>query len=306
VFAAAAANKRNTFILLSMFILAVSGVAIWVGFLFEAVWIPILVVIYLLVFTAVQYRFASREIMHLIGALPVKRSEQAELWKLVENLSIREGLPMPRLYLIFDSAPNALAAGTSPDKAVIAVTSGLLELLSKAELEAVLAHEFGHIKNYDIRVKTVVFGLLGAVAFIALMGWTLVSSSMASTQAAAGGKNPVGAISISLGIIGAAVAAVAGLLSHVLGPLVRAAISRQREYLADASAVETTRQPKALIAALEKLGDAGQKLARAQPSTAHLFFTSPLRGRVATFFTATHPSIQKRIERIRQIGTSLR
>jgi heat shock protein HtpX len=305
VFSAAKANKRNSLILLAAFVLSISAVAIWLGFALENQWVPIVVIGFVIIFTAVQYRMAAREIVTIVGAIPLTKADNALLWRLVENLSIREGLPMPRLYLIFDPTPNALAAGTSPDRALIAVTSGLLDLLDKAELEAVLAHEIGHIKNYDIRVKTIVFGLLGAVAFIALLGWALAANSLASNRTSAGGRNQAGAIAVGLGLVGAVVAAIASVLSHVIGPIIRSAVSRQREFLADASAVDTTRRPEALISALSKLEANPQELARADANSAHLFFVNPLRGRISMFFTATHPPISKRIERIRRIGTSL-
>jgi len=305
MFSAISANKRNTAVLILVFVMSITAVAAWVGFVTENWWIPGIALGFVVGYTALQYRFAAREAIALAGGVELTRADNPSLWTALENLSIREGLPMPRLFLIPDAAPNAMAAGTSPDRAVVGVTTGLLELLDRSEVEAVLAHEIGHIKNYDIRVKTVVFGLLAAVGIIAYAGWAMAGSAMASSAAAGARRNPASAVALGFGALGLVVGLVASSIAHVVGPVIRSAISRQREYLADVSAVETTRYPEGLIGALRKLDQAQQPMGRPQHSSAHLFFTNPVRGIIARFLTATHPPIKKRIERLERMRNSL-
>ncbi|HAC56587.1 TPA: protease, partial [Candidatus Saccharibacteria bacterium] len=208
---------------------------------------------------------------------------------IVENLAITNGMPMPKVYIVNDPAPNAFATGRDPKHAHVAATSGILDLMDDRELEAVMAHEMGHVQNYDIRVMMIVFGLVSAIGLLAdvLSRMFLFSGD---------DNRPSNPIFIVIGIV-------AALLAPVVAVLIQAAVSRQREYLADATGAMTTRDPEALATALEKLGAAGSALKKQNPSTAHLFFANPLKG--STFLNAfsTHPPIEQRVERLRSMGT---
>lgn len=243
-----------------------------------------------LIYTFIQYFIASKLALSLNGAKEIRKSDEPRLYRIVENLAITEGMPMPKVYVIDDAAPNAFATGRDPNHAHVAATRGILELMSDRELEAVMAHEMGHVKNYDIRVMMIVFGLVSAIGLIADLFLRMMWF---------GGNddNPPHPIFLVLGIV-------AALLAPFVAILVQAAISRQREYLADASGALTTRDPDALASALEKLGSVGTGLKRQNSSTAHLFFASPLKGASMAKLFSTHPPIEERVKRLRAMGSS--
>ena len=197
---------------------------------------------------------------------------------------------MPKVYIVNDPAPNAFATGRDPKHAHVAATSGILELMDDRELEAVMAHEMGHVRNYDIRVMMIVFGLVSAIGLIADLFLRMMWF---------GGDddNPPSPIFLVLGIV-------AAVLAPLVAILVQAAISRQREYLADATGAMTTRDPDGLASALEKLGMAGTALRRQNSSTAHLFFANPLKGASLAKLFSTHPPIADRVKRLRSMGNS--
>lgn len=305
MFAAIERNKRITVILIFIFIAIVVGVAGYIGYLLEALWIPLVVLGFVLIYTVFQYFMATREVLSLVQGTYITYSQNPMLWNLVENLSIREGIPMPKVFTIPDSAPNAMAIGTSPKNASIGVTSGLLQIMDKSELEAVLAHEVGHIKNYDTRVKTIIFGLVGAVAAIAILGWAMVIAGLQASSNSRGKNDKTAALGTILALLGLAIGVIGSLIAHAIGPILRAGVSKQREYLADASAVETTRFPDALISALSKLQYYETPMKVRSGSTAQLFFLNPLKGKLAQALVGTHPPLEKRIERLQQISRSL-
>jgi len=197
---------------------------------------------------------------------------------------------MPKVYVIDDNAPNAFATGRDPNHAHVAATSGILSLMSDRELEAVMAHEMGHVRNYDIRVMMIVFGLVSAIGLIA-------DAFLRMMWFGGSDDSPPHPIFLALGIV-------AAILAPVVAILVQAAISRQREYLADASGALTTRDPEALASALEKLGSVSTGLKRQNSSTAHLFFASPLKGASLAKLFSTHPPIEQRVARLRSMENS--
>lgn len=198
---------------------------------------------------------------------------------------------MPKLYVVEDAAPNAFATGRTPDEASITVTTGLFELMTDRELEGVLGHELGHIRNYDIRVSLVVFGLVVAVGILADL---FLRASFFGGGRRGGGGNVVFLV---FGIV-------AALVAPLLAGAVQAAVSRQREYLADATSALTTRDPDGLASALAKLGEYGRPLQRPNTSMAHLWISDPLRpGAMARLFS-THPPLADRISRLREMGGS--
>lgn len=228
------------------------------------------------------------------GARPVARADAPQLYTVVENLSIASGLPMPKVYLIHDPAPNAFTTGRDPQHASIAFTTGLVERLEKSELEGVAAHEMGHIQNYDIRLTTIVVVLVGAIVMLSDIFWRSRwhGGGRSDRRRESGGK-------------GNAVILVVGLVLMILAPLIakliQLAISRRREYLADASGALLTRYPEGLARALEKIATYAQPMATASNATAHLFIADPF-GATKSFFTHafdTHPPMQDRVQKLR-------
>lgn len=242
------------------------------------------------IYTFIQYFIAAKMALSLNGAKEIRKSDEPRLYRIVENLAITEGMPMPKVYLMDDPAPNAFATGRDPKHAHVAATTGILTLMSDRELEAVMAHEMGHVKNYDIRVMMIVFGLVSAIGLIA-------DAFLRMMWFGGSDDSPPHPIFLVLGIV-------AALLAPVVAIIVQAAISRQREYLADASGALTTRDPEALASALEKLGSVGSGLRRQNSSTAHLFFASPLKGASIAKLFSTHPPIEERVARLRAMGSS--
>jgi len=287
---AVAANKRNTILIMAIFIVIIG----LIGYIFSEVYGSTGIFWGTLagaaIYTFVQYFIAAKVALGLNGAKEIKKADNPRLYRIVENLAITEGVSMPKVYIIEDPAPNAFATGRNPEHSHVAATSGILDLMSDRELTAVMAHEIGHVKNYDIRVMMIVFGLVSAIGLIAdvflRMMWF-------------GGDDdtPPHPIFLVLGIV-------AALLAPFVAILVQAAISRQREYLADATGALTTRDPEALATALEKLGATGTALRRQNSSTAHLFFASPLKGASLAKLFSTHPPIEERVARLRSIGSS--
>lgn len=282
-----ARNKRIT-IGLTLFILGVFAVfAIAIGLLSEKLFFTPIVLAGGLIYLGLIYRRGTKMILGLHKAQPLVKKDDPELYRLVENLAIRVGIPPPKIYLIPDKAPNAFATGLKPESAVIGVTTGLREIMDKDELEGVLAHEMGHIVNYDVRVSLINFGVVGIFAFIAdMMIWSFWGNS----------RDRHGAQVLIL------LLAVVGL---VVVKLVSFWVSRKREYLADTTGSSLTQHPDGLASALEKIAQTGSNLHHGRQSTAHLFFANPLSkkalgvGFLGLF--STHPPIEQRIARLRKM-----
>lgn len=290
MYKAIAANKRNTFLIMAIFMLIIAGI----GYVFSQIYGSIGIFWGTLVgagiYTFIQYFIAAKMALSLNGAKEIQKSDEPRLYRIVENLAITEGMPMPKVYLMDDPAANAFATGRDPKHAHVAATTGILALMSDRELEAVMAHEMGHVKNYDIRVMMIVFGLVSAIGLIA-------DAFLRMMWFGGSDDSPPHPIFLILGVV-------AALLAPIVAIIVQAAISRQREYLADASGALTTRDPDALASALEKLGSAGSGLRRQNSSTAHLFFASPLKGASIAKLFSTHPPIEQRVARLRAMGNS--
>lgn len=244
--------------------------------------------------TAVSYYSGDRIALWTSGAKPIEKRDQPYLYRIVENLAITAGLPTPKVYVIADPAVNAFATGRDPAHASIAVTTGAIERLANEELEGVIAHELSHIKNYDIRVMTVVIVLVGTIA--------LLSDWMLRARWYHGGdhRDRGGQATIILMLIGIALAIIAPLIAE----LIKLAVSRRREYLADASGALLTRYPEGLAAALEKIAAANQPMLRANTATAHLFLSNPFGSRRRWFARLfdTHPPIQERVRALRAMA----
>ena len=291
MYSAIARNKRNTWLILAGFVLVLGLLGLLAGWLAgNNWWITAFVLVFAGGYATVQYFAADREALALSGAVPVSREEAPRYHRIVENLCIATGTPMPSLYVVDDPAPNAFATGRKPEEASITVTTGLFELLTDRELEGVLGHELGHIRNYDIRVSLVVFGLVVAVGVLADL-----MMRVAFFGGRGRGNNQSQIVFLLFGVIAAVVA-------PLIAGLVQAAISRQREYLADATSAMTTRDPDGLASALAKIGEHSQPLTRANTSMAHLWLNDPLRPGVVSRMFATHPPIPDRIERLHEMG----
>ena len=294
MYSAIAANKRNTVIIIAGFV-AVIGLLAWFwgqasGDGSSAIWIILFAAGYALF----QYYAASSIALSMSGAHQIQKQDNPRLWNTVENLAISQGMPMPKVYIIDDPAPNAFATGRNPDKAVVAATTGLLDIMDDNELEGVMAHELGHVKNYDIRVSMIVFGLVSAIGILADIAIRMAWFSGGSRSRDNG---QLGALLVLVGVVG-------WIIATLIGPLVSAAVSRQREYLADASGAQMTRYPDGLASALQKLGEYGRPMRRANTAMAHMYISDPIKPGVVERLFSSHPPIPKRIERLKQIGTS--
>lgn len=270
---------------LSWFIGAINGVetgpSIIMGTMFASV------------YSLISYYASSSIALAVSGAKAIQKSQAPELYNIVENLCIANGQPTPAIYIIQDASPNALATGRDPEHASIAFTTGLLNILTHEEIEGVAAHELSHVKNYDIRVMTVVVVLVGLISLIADL---LIYSRFKS------GDKDSGNAGIILFFIGIVLA----VLSPLFAQIIQLAISRSREYLADASGALLTRYPEGLARALEKIGTVEQPIQKANHATAHLYISNPFGNKATqSFFSklfSTHPPITDRVARLRSMG----
>lgn len=295
MYSAIAANKRNTFFIVFGFVAILGGLAYWWGQASGNGSSAILIILFVGIYALFQYFVASSFAIAMSGAVPIEKSDNPRLWRIVENLAITEGMPMPKVYVIPDEAPNAFATGRDPKHAVVAATTGLLAIMDDKELEGVMAHELGHVKNYDIRVSTIVFGLVSAVGVLADFAIRMAFFSGHGNRR----DSNDGGLGIALILIGV----VASIVAWLIGPIVSAAVSRQREYLADASGAHTTRYPEGLASALEKLGQYGRPMRRSSSSMAHMYINDPVKPGLTERLFSTHPPIPKRIARLREIGS---
>jgi len=279
-------NKVKSFFIILLFLLIIGGLGLLASLIYNSWAIVIFTVIFAGLYALIQYFAASAEALAVTGAREITKADDPRLYRIVENLAITTGTPMPRVYIIDDPAPNAFATGRDPEHAAVAATTGLLDIMDDSELEGVMAHELGHVRNYDIRVSMIVFGLVVAVGFLAD---ALVRMAFFSRDAR---SNPV------LMIFGL----VAMLIAPIVAAIVQAAISRQREYLADATGALTTRYPEGLARALEKLQVYGRPVARQNSSMAHMWLADPQRPGIMDRLFATHPPLDKRIARLREMG----
>lgn len=289
-------NKIKTILLMASFM----GIVSLLGWLFSLRYggnyqIFVAALVSAGLYTLFSYFAGSRMALAINGAHEIQKRDNPRLWRTVENISITEGLPMPRVFIIDDKAPNAFATGRTPDKSMVCATTGLLDMMDDRELEGVMAHEMGHIKNYDIRVSMIAFALVGVVSFLAdmFMRFSLFGGSRDDDNRDSGG-NVLALLSI-----------IAAILAPIAASLIQLAISRRREYLADATGALTTRDPEGLANALAKIGRTGSVMRRQNTSTAHLFFANPLNRRNITNLFSTHPPIEDRIRELHEMGAKL-
>ncbi len=233
------------------------------------------------------YWFSDRMVLRMSGAEPVSRAEAPGLYRLVERLADRGGLPMPQLYVMHDPSPNAFATGRNPENAVVAVTTGLMDLMSQPELEGVIAHELSHIKNRDMLIMTVAAAIAGAISMLAqILGFSMLFGGMDDEE---GGLGGLGALAMII-------------LAPIMAMLIQMSISRGREYEADRLGAEIAKDPRGLADALERLAWAQERVpTRASNATAHLFIMQPLSGEGLASMFSTHPPIDERVRRLRAL-----
>ena len=279
-----ASNKRKTVFIMLFFVVFTAALGWLVGKGLGRPLITPYILVGSLIYVLFSYFSGSKMALAVNGAREIKKSDNPRLWRIVENLAITDGLPMPKVYIMDDPSPNAFATGRDPNHSVVCTTTGLLDIMTDTELEGVIGHELGHVKNYDIRVSMIAFALVVVIGFIADI---LLRLSWFRDNDDNGGNAFI--------LIGIA----AGILAPLVAVMIQMAISRKREYLADATGALTTRYPEGLATALEKIGQYGSVMKKQNSSTAHLFFANPLKkGSIANLFS-THPPIEERVRRLR-------
>lgn len=282
-----ASNKRRTYGLIIVFVLFIGllGLVFSMALSYGIFGLPIAIGIAVII-SLVQYYKGDQLVLKVSGAKPVEKGEYPHLYNVTEGISIAAGVPMPKLYIIDDTAPNAFATGRDPEHSSVAVTKGLLQKLNRAELEGVIAHEMSHIKNYDIKIMTVSVALVGVV--VMLSDFILRSFFFGGMRRNEGKQSAI--------LLGVAI--VFAVLAPIFATMIRMGISRQREYLADASGAMLTRYPEGLASALEKLSKDKEPLEVANKATSHLYIVTPINVKMVGLFS-THPPIEERIKRLR-------
>ena len=280
-----AQNKRRTVIIIIAFVLMIGLIAAAFAFVYKDPWIAVWTILVAMVYALIQYFASGSLAIMMSGATEIQKKDNPRLYNIVENLSITTGLPMPKVYIIQDPAPNAFATGRDPKHAMVAATTGLLDIMDDKELTAVMAHEMSHVKNYDIRVSMIVFGLVCVVGLISDIAYRMVFYGSRRRDEEG---SPLGYALVIL----------AAILSPILAALAQMAVSRQREYLADASAVNITRYPEGMISALKKLQAHSQPMKNQNVAAAQMYINNPLRKGFFNNLLSTHPPLEKRIERL--------
>jgi heat shock protein HtpX len=279
-------NKRRTVFLMFFFLVLLWALGYLIG---KATGNPGLLFFFGLFsigYSIISYFAGAKMALAINRAKEIQKSDDPRLWRTVENLAITDGLPMPKVYIMDDPSPNAFATGRNYDNAVVCATTGLLQTMNDSELEGVIAHELGHIKNYDMRVNTIAFALVGVISMIADMFWHI---------SLFGGNDDDSPAWLRI------LAIVAIILAPFAATLLQLAISRRREYLADATGALTTRYPDGLASALEKIEHVGSATQRQNTATAHMFFANPLKNSSFLNLFSTHPPIESRIKILQEM-----
>jgi len=281
------ANKRRTVFLMLFFLVILWGLGYLIG---KATGNPGLLFFFGLFsigYSIISYFGGAKMALAINRAQEIQKKDDPRLWRTVENLAITDGLPMPKVYIMDDPAPNAFATGRNYNNAVVCATTGLLQTMNDTELEGVIAHELGHVKNYDMRVNTLAFALVGIISLIAdfFLRWSFF-----------GGRDRENNNQLLV-----VLALVAAVIAPLAASLLQLAISRRREYLADATGALTTRYPEGLASALEKLEKTGSATQVQNTSTAHMFFANPLKGHSFLNLFSTHPPLEARIAALREM-----
>jgi len=281
-------NKRRTFFLMAFFLVILWGLGYIIGRATGSPGLLFFIGLFSIGYSIISYFAGAKMALAINRAKEIQKKDDPRLWRTVENLAITDGLPMPKVYIMEDPAPNAFATGRNYDNAVICATTGLLQIMDDNELEGVIAHELGHVKNYDMRVSTLAFALVGVISLIAdfFLRWSFF-----------GGRDDRENNNQLLIVL----ALVAAIIAPLAASLLQLAISRRREYLADATGALTTRYPEGLASALEKLEKTGSATRVQNTSTAHMFFANPLKGHSFLNLFSTHPPLEARVAALREM-----
>lgn len=285
MYKAIAANKRNTILIMALFVGLIGAIGWVVSYFYGNTNVTYFVIAIAALYALLQYFIADKLTVALTGARQIEKRDNPRFYRIVENLAITTGMQTPKVYVIDDPAPNAFATGRDPKHAIVAATTGLIDIMGDNELEAVMAHEMGHVQNYDIRLSMITFGLVSAIGLIT----DIVLRMFIFGDRRNNDASPI------LMIIGI----VALILAPIIAVIVQMAVSRQREYLADATSAMTTRNPEALASALEKLRSQGRPMRRQNTASAHLFFSSPLKPGFFSKLFSTHPPLEDRIAKLK-------
>lgn len=283
-------NKRNTVLIMAVFVVIIGIIGLFIGMAMDSYSLSAIIFICAILYAWLQYFIAGKLAMAMTGAQEIEKKDAPELWRVVENLAITSGMPMPKVYIIDDPAPNAFATGRDPKHAIVGATTGLLDIMDKRELEAVMAHEMSHVRNYDIRVSMIAFGLVSAIGLFADLALRMMFFGDDDRD-----------VHPALYILGLVVV----ILAPILATITQLAVSRQREYLADASGVLLTRDTEGLASALEKLRQYGRPMQKQSSSTANLFMNNPLKPGFFSKLFSTHPPLEDRITRLRNNATKM-
>lgn len=287
MYSAISRNKRNTILIMMVFVIIIGIIGLFVGVYFDSYSLAITISICAIIYALIQYFAASKLAMNMTGARQIEKKDAPELWRVVENLAITSGMPMPDVYIIQDPAPNAFATGRDPKHAIVGATTGLLDIMDKRELTAVMAHEMSHVRNYDIRVSMIAFGLVSVIG--------VISDFALRTMFYGGGDSDNRNVHPLVLLVGLIVV----ILAPILATITQLAVSRQREYLADSSGALLTRDSEGLAVALEKLKTYGRPMQKQSSSTANLFMNNPLKPSKLSKLFSTHPPLDDRIARLR-------
>lgn len=280
-----AENKRRTIYIIIGFVILIGLIAGAIAYFYRDPWIAVWTIVVAGIYAVFQYYTASATAMMMTGAREISKKDNPRLYNAVENLSITTGLPMPKVYIIEDKAPNAFATGRDPKHASVAATTGLIDIMDDKELTAVMAHEMSHVKNYDIRVSMIVFGLVCVIGLITDIAFRMM---FYGSRRRDNEGSPVGYVLVLI----------AAILSPIVAAVAQMAVSRQREYLADASAVNITRYPEGMINALKKLQSHSQPMKSQNIATEAMYINNPLKKGFFSNLLSSHPPIEKRIERL--------
>lgn len=280
------ANKRRTVVLMLAFLLVLWGLGYAIAKATGNPGLLFFIGLFSVGYSIVSYFGGAKMALAINRAQEITKKDDPRLWRTVENLAITDGLPMPKVYIMDDPAPNAFATGRNYKTGVVCATTGLLAIMDDNELEGVIAHELGHIKNYDVKVNTLAFALVGVISMVA--DFFLHFSFF-------GGRSRDSNSQLAI------LALVAAILAPIAASMLQLAISRRREYLADATGALTTRFPEGLASALEKLEHTGSATKVQNTSTAHMFFANPLKGNSLLGLFSTHPPLEDRIKALREM-----
>ena len=275
---------------MAVFVVIIGIIGVFIGMAMDSYSLSVIIFICAMLYAWLQYFIAGKLAMAMTGAQEIEKKDAPELWRVVENLAITSGMPMPKVYIIDDPAPNAFATGRDPKHAIVGATTGLLDIMDKRELEAVMAHEMSHVRNYDIRVSMIAFGLVSAIGLFADLALRMMFFGDDDRD-----------VHPALYILGLVVV----ILAPILATITQLAVSRQREYLADASGVLLTRDTEGLASALEKLRQYGRPMQKQSSSTANLFMNNPLKPGFFSKLFSTHPPLEDRITRLRNNATKM-